>query len=64
MQHHHRTTSTTFKKKRPEPGMMPPPLILLLKRQRQGISKFKASLIYRTGSRTARATQRYLVLKK
>jgi hypothetical protein len=34
------------------------PLILALGRQRRWISEFKASLVYRVNSRTARATQR------
>jgi hypothetical protein len=40
------------------------PLIPALGRQRQVISEFKASLVYRVSSRTARTTQRNLVLKK
>jgi hypothetical protein len=40
------------------------PLILALGRQRQaGISEFKASLVYRVSSRTARAIQRNPVSK-
>ena len=39
-------------------------LILALRRQRQKISEFEASLLYRMGSRTARATQRDPVLEK
>jgi hypothetical protein len=39
------------------------PLIPALGRQRR-ISEFKASLVYRVSSRTARATQRNLVSKK
>jgi hypothetical protein len=34
------------------------PLIPALGRQRQGISEFEASLVFRVSSRTARATQR------
>jgi hypothetical protein len=34
------------------------PLIPALGRQRQGISEFEASLVYKVSSRTARATQR------
>jgi hypothetical protein len=40
------------------------PLIPALRRQRQAISEFKASLVYRVSSRTARATQRNLVSRK
>ena len=41
------------------------PLILILWRQRQAdLCEFKASLVYRASSRTARATQRNPVLKK
>jgi hypothetical protein len=40
------------------------PLIPALGRQRQGISEFEASLVYRVSSRTARATQRNPVSKK
>jgi hypothetical protein len=40
------------------------PLIPALGRQRQAISEFKASLVYRVSSRTARATQRNPVSKK
>jgi hypothetical protein len=40
------------------------PLIPALGRQRQQISKFKASLVYRVSSRTARATQRNPVKNK
>jgi hypothetical protein len=39
------------------------PLISALERQRQTISEFEASLIYRVSSRTARAIQRNPVLK-
>jgi hypothetical protein len=39
------------------------PLIPALGRQRQQISKFKASLVYRVSSETTRATQRNLVSK-
>jgi hypothetical protein len=39
------------------------PLIAALGRQRQQISEFKASLVYRVSSRTTRATQRNPVLK-
>jgi hypothetical protein len=39
-------------------------LIPALGRQGRRISEFKASLIYRVSSRTARATQRKLVSKK
>jgi hypothetical protein len=40
------------------------PLIPVLGRQRQGISEFKVSLVYRVSFRTARATQRNPVSKK
>jgi hypothetical protein len=40
------------------------PLIPALGRQRQAISEFEASLVYRVSSRTARAIQRNPVLKK
>ena len=40
------------------------PLIPALGRQRQGISEFEASLVYRVSYRTARATQRNPVWKK
>jgi hypothetical protein len=40
------------------------PLIPALGRQRQGISEFEASLVYRVSYRTARATQRNPVSKK
>ena len=40
------------------------PLILTLRRQRQEDHKFKASLLYRASSRTARVTQRNHVSKK
>jgi hypothetical protein len=40
------------------------PLIPALGRQRQAISEFEASLVYRVSSRTARGTQRNPVLKK
>ena len=40
------------------------PLIPALGRQRQVISEFEASLVYRVSSRTARATQRNPVLNK
>jgi hypothetical protein len=40
------------------------PLIPALGRQRRQISEFKASLVYRVSSRTARAIQRNPVLKK
>ena len=41
-----------------------PPLILALERQRQAdLSEFKASLIYKVSSRTARATQTNPVTK-
>jgi hypothetical protein len=39
------------------------PLIPALGRQRQAISEFEASLVYRVSSRTARATQRNPVSK-
>jgi hypothetical protein len=39
------------------------PLIPALGRQRQGISEFEASLVYKVSSRTARATQRNPVSK-
>jgi uncharacterized membrane protein len=39
------------------------PLIPALVRQKQAISEFKASLVYRVSSRTARATQRNPVSK-
>jgi hypothetical protein len=39
------------------------PLIPALGRQRQAISKFEASLVYRVSFRTARATQRNPVSK-
>jgi hypothetical protein len=39
-------------------------LILALRRQRQAdLCEFKATMVYRTSSGTARATQRYPVLK-
>jgi hypothetical protein len=40
------------------------PLIPALGRERQVISEFEASLVYRESSRTARATQRNPVSKK
>jgi hypothetical protein len=40
------------------------PLIPALGRQRQAISEFEASLVYRVSSRTARAIQRNPVSKK
>jgi hypothetical protein len=41
------------------------PLIPALRRQRQvDLSEFKAILVYRTNSRTARATQRHPVFKR
>jgi hypothetical protein len=40
------------------------PLIPALGRRGRQISEFKASLVYRVSSRTARATQRNLVSKK
>jgi hypothetical protein len=40
------------------------PIILALRRQSRQISEFKASLVYRVSSRTARATQRNPVSKK
>jgi hypothetical protein len=40
------------------------PVIPALGRQRQWISEFEASLVYRVSSRTARAIQRNPVLKK
>jgi hypothetical protein len=40
------------------------PLIPALGRQRQGISEFKASLVYKVSSRMARPTQRNPVSKK
>jgi hypothetical protein len=40
------------------------PVIPALGRQRQGISEFQASLVYRVNSGTARATQRNAVWKK
>jgi hypothetical protein len=40
------------------------PLIPALGRQRQRISEFKASLVYKVSSRTARATQKNPVSKK
>jgi hypothetical protein len=40
------------------------PLIPALGRQRQAISEFEASLVYRMSSRTARATQKNPVSKK
>jgi anthranilate phosphoribosyltransferase len=40
------------------------PLIPALGRQRRVISEFEASLVYKVSSRTARAIQRNLVLKK
>ena len=39
------------------------PLILALGRQRQGISEFEASLVYKVSSRTARAIQRNPISK-
>jgi hypothetical protein len=39
------------------------PLIPALGRQRQAISEFEASLVYKVSSRTARATQRNPVSK-
>jgi hypothetical protein len=39
------------------------PLIPALGRQRQRISEFEASLVYRVSSRTARATQRNPIWK-
>jgi hypothetical protein len=39
------------------------PLIPALGRQRQRISEFKASLVYRVSPRTAKATQRNPILK-
>jgi hypothetical protein len=40
------------------------PLIPALGRQGRQVSEFKASLVYRVGSRTARGIQRNPVLKK
>jgi hypothetical protein len=40
------------------------PLIPALGRQRQAISEFEASLVYRVSPRTSRATQRNPVSKK
>ena len=40
------------------------PLIPALGRQRQRISEFQASLVYRVSSRATRATQRNPVLRK
>jgi hypothetical protein len=41
------------------------PLILELGRQKQkGLCEFEASLVYRASSRTARARERNLLLKK
>jgi hypothetical protein len=40
------------------------PLIPALWRQRQAISEFQTSLVYKVSSRTARATQRNYVSKK
>jgi hypothetical protein len=40
------------------------PLIPALRRQRQCISEFEASLVYKVSSGTARAIQRNLVSKK
>jgi hypothetical protein len=40
------------------------PIISALEKQRWQISEFKASLVYRVSSRTARATQRNSVSKK
>jgi hypothetical protein len=39
------------------------PLVPALGRQRQAISEFEASLVYKVSSRTARATQRNPVSK-
>jgi hypothetical protein len=39
------------------------PLLLALRRQRQAVSEFKASLVFRVSSRTARAIQRNPVSK-
>jgi hypothetical protein len=39
------------------------PLIPALRKQRQAISEFEASLVYKVSSRTVRATQRNSVLK-
>jgi hypothetical protein len=40
------------------------PLVPALGRQRQAISEFEASLVYKVSSRTARATRRNPVWKK
>jgi hypothetical protein len=40
------------------------PLIPALGRQKQGDGEFKASLVYRENSRTAKTTQRNPVLEK
>jgi hypothetical protein len=40
------------------------PLIPALRRQRQAISEFEASLVYKVSSRTARVIQRNPVSKK
>jgi hypothetical protein len=40
------------------------PLIPSLERQRQAISEFEASLVYRVSSRTAKAIQRNPVSRK
>jgi hypothetical protein len=44
--------------------MVVAPLIPALGRQRQEISEFETSLVYRVSSRTGRATQRNPVSKK
>jgi hypothetical protein len=52
------------KKKKNKAGRWwPTPLITALGRQRQAISEFEASLVYKVSSRTARATQRNPVSK-
>jgi hypothetical protein len=53
-----------LKRKRRYPGRWwRTPLIPALRRQRQAISEFEDSLVYRVSSRTARATQRIPVSK-
>ena len=50
--------------KKLEPDKVGSPVIPALGRQRQEISEFEASLVYRVSSRTARAIQRNPVEKK
>lgn len=53
----HKTTSLAGRKRRT-------PLVPVLRRQRQGDSEFKASLIYRVSSWTSKTAQRNPVSRK